>query len=105
MLHGFCALAAAAAPAVSGSTCTAHHAAAAAASATAGTACPLQDRTSCNFSFSGLKTSIGKLVETEKARLADEGADEAAVGRCAARLHATCRMAWLPHTLGVLSEA
>eukprot|EP00879_Flechtneria_rotunda_P025681 GHRR01027316.1.p1 GENE.GHRR01027316.1~~GHRR01027316.1.p1 ORF type:complete len:281 (+),score=68.95 GHRR01027316.1:280-1122(+) len=39
------------------------------------------DKTSCNFSFSGLKTSVAKLVESERARLQEEGAEENQVSR------------------------
>ncbi|WIA44461.1 hypothetical protein OEZ86_007208 [Tetradesmus obliquus] len=40
-----------------------------------------RDTTSCNFSFSGLKTSVGKIIEAEKSRLQQEGADEEATAR------------------------
>ncbi|WIA23950.1 hypothetical protein OEZ85_013589 [Tetradesmus obliquus] len=40
-----------------------------------------RDTTSCNFSFSGLKTSVGKIIEAEKSRLQQEGADEEATTR------------------------
>jgi len=41
----------------------------------------VQDRTSCNFSFSGIKTAVGLLVANEKARLEEEGAGQQEMDR------------------------
>jgi hypothetical protein len=43
---------------------------------------PSQDRSSCNFSFSGIKTAVGLLVSNEKARLQEEGAGQQEQDRC-----------------------
>lgn len=47
-----------------------------------------QDRTSCNFSFSGIKTAVGVLVAAEKARLQEEGAGQEEHDRMAAAVAA-----------------
>jgi tRNA A37 threonylcarbamoyltransferase TsaD len=36
-----------------------------------------QDRTSCNFSFSGLKTAVRLVVAAERVRCEEEGSGEA----------------------------